>query len=107
MTPSRRELIRWEQFTDPYEHEASLFRSDEPHPAKPNSGVTAGIVGEHDLIGRQRHGEAVREENERAWRSVSDDRKRRHSVVLSKEGRWRREVDEQWNVSQVPFCLRL
>ena len=76
MTTSRRELILGEQFTDPNEREVSLFRSDEPHPAKPNAGVTAGIVGEDDLIGRQRHSEAVREKDEGARWAVSDNRER-------------------------------
>jgi hypothetical protein len=106
VTTSRRELILREQFANPYEHQASLFQSDEPHPAKLNSGVTAGIVGEDDLIGRQRHSEAVREENEGAWRPVSDNRKRRNSVSFSQEGRRCREVDEQRNVFHLRLCLQ-
>ena len=104
MTASRRELLLWEQFANPYEHQASLFRSDEPHPAKPHSGVTAGIVGEDDLIGRQRHFEAAREEDEGAWRAVADNRKRRNPVLFAQEGRRRREVDEQRNV--LPLTVR-
>ena len=98
MTTSRRELILWDQFTNPYEHQASLFRSHEPHPTKANSGVTAGIVGEDNLIGRQRHSEVIREEDEGAWRAVSNNRKCRYPVWLPEEGRRRREVDEQRNV---------
>jgi len=93
-----------EQFANPYEHQASIFQSDEPHPAKPNPGVTPGIVGEDDLIGRQRDPEAVREEYEGAWRPVSDNRKRRNPVLFQQEGRRRREVDEQRNVLQLPPC---
>jgi hypothetical protein len=106
VTPSRRELILREQLSNPYEQQASLFQSDKPHPAKPNSGVTAGIVGEDDLIGRQRHPEAVREEYEGAWRPVTDNRKRRHSVWFPQERRRRREVDEQRNVFQLQACLQ-
>jgi len=94
VTTSRRELILWEQFTNPYEHQVSVFRSDEPHPAKPNSGATAGVVGEDDLIGRQRHSEAVREKDEGARWAVSDNRKRRSPVLLPEERRRRGEVDE-------------
>ena len=94
MTTSRRELTLWEQFTNPYEDQASLFRSDEPHPAKANSGVTVGIVGEDDLIGRQRHSEAVRKEDEGARWAVSDNRKRRSPVLLPAEGRRRGAFDE-------------
>jgi hypothetical protein len=39
---------------------------DELHPAKPDSSVTAGVIGEDDLVRRQRHPEPVREEHERA-----------------------------------------
>ena len=93
-----------EEFANPYEHQASLFQSDEPHPAKPNPGVTPGIVGENDLIGRQRDSEAVREEHEGAWRPVSDNRKRRNPVLFQQERRRGREVDEQRNVLQLPPC---
>ena len=85
VTASRRELILREQFANPHKHQASICRSDEPHPAKSNSGVAVGIVGEDDLIGRQRHFDTVREENEGAWWAVSDDRKRRNAVLLQKE----------------------
>ena len=65
MTTSGRELVLWEQLANPHEHQMSLFRSDELYPAKPNSSVTAGVVDEDDLVPRQRHPEAVREEHER------------------------------------------
>jgi len=94
VTASRRELILSVQFANPYEHEASIFGTDEPHPSKSNSGVAVGIVGEDDLIGRQRHSETVREEDEGAWWAVSDDRKRRNAVLLQEEGRWLGELDE-------------
>ena len=104
MTTSRRELILSEQLSNPHEHQASLFQSDEPHPAKPHSGVTAGIVGENDLIGRQRHPEAGREEDEGAGWAVSDNRKRRSPVLFPQKSRRRREVDEQRN-GLPPFVL--
>jgi hypothetical protein len=56
--------------------------------------MTAGIVGEDDLIGRQRHAEAVRKEDERTWGAISDDRKRRRPVLFPQQGRRRRKVDE-------------
>lgn len=98
MTASGRELILWEQLENPHEHQLSLFRSDELHPAKPNSSVTAGVIGEDDLVRRQRHSEAVREEHERARWTVSDNPKRRDPVVLPKDRRRCREGDEQRNV---------
>ena len=94
MTASRRELILRVQFANPYEHEAPIFGSDEPHPAKSNSHVAVGIVGEDDLIGRQRQPETVREEDEGTWWAVSDDRKRRNAALLQKKGRWLGELDE-------------
>ena len=81
MTASRRELILRVQFANPYKHEPSTFGSDEPHPAKSNSDVSVGIVSEDDLIGRQRHSETVREEDEGTWWAVSDNRKRRNAVL--------------------------
>ena len=94
MTASRRELILREQVANPYKYQASIFRPDEPHPAKSNSGVAVGIVGEDDLIGRKRHSETVREEDEGAWWAVSDDRKRRIAILLQKEGPRLGELDE-------------
>ena len=98
MTPSGRELILWEQLANPHEHQVSLFESDELHPAKPNSSVTAGVIGEDDLVRRQRHPEAAREEHERARWTISDNPQRRDPVVLPEDRRRRREVDEQRNV---------
>ena len=103
MTTSGRELILREQLSHPHEHQLSLFRSHEPHPAKANPGAAAGIVGEDDLVRRQRHPEAVREEHERARWAVSDNPKRRDPVGLPEDRRRRREVDEQRNV--VPWRL--
>ena len=65
MTTSRRELIFREQFANPYEHQVSLFQSNKPHPAKSHTDMTVAIVGGHNLVGRQRHSQAVREEHER------------------------------------------
>jgi hypothetical protein len=59
---SRRELILWVDFANPREDQASLFGPDELHAAEPNPGVAPGIVGEDNLIGRQRYSEAVRKE---------------------------------------------
>jgi hypothetical protein len=53
----------------------SLFRADELHPAKPDSSVTVGVVGEDDLVRRQRHPKAIREDHERARRTVSNNPK--------------------------------
>ena len=106
MTPSRRELILWKQFANPDGHQLSVLPPDELHPTEFDAGMTAGVVGEDDLIGRQRHSEAVREENEGAWRPVSDNWKRRNSVSFPQEGRRCREVDEQRNVFHLPPCLQ-
>jgi hypothetical protein len=75
VTPGRRELILREQFENPDERQAFLFQSHKPHPTESHSGVTAAVVGEDDLIGRQGHPEAVREEDECTGRTVSDYRK--------------------------------
>ena len=95
VTARRRELILWNQLANPYEQQLSIFRSDILHPAEPHSSVTAGVIDEDDLVGRERHPEAVREEHERARRTVTDDPKRRDPVVLPEDRRRRREVDEQ------------
>ena len=95
MTAIWRELILWEQFAEASEHQALLFESDKSHPTKSNPRMTAGIVREHDLIGRERHFQTVREKHERAWWAVSKDRKRRYAIALDEEGGWRHEVDEQ------------
>jgi hypothetical protein len=96
VTTIRRELILRKQLANSDEHQSSPFESDEPHPAKPHSDMTAGIVGEDDLIGRQRHSETVREEDKGAWRTVSENRQRRRPVLFPQKGRRRCKVDEQW-----------
>jgi hypothetical protein len=98
VTTSGRKLILWEHLANPHEHQDSLFRSDELHPAKPYSSMTAGVIGEDDLVRRQRYPEAVRKEHERARWAVSDNWKRRDPVVLPEDRRRRREVDEERNV---------
>ena len=98
MTASGRELILWEQLANPREHQVPLLRSDELHPAEPDASVTASVIGEDDLVRRQRHPETVREEYECARWAVSDNRKRRDPVVLPEDRRRRREVDEQRNL---------
>src|SRR5688572_20045041 len=98
VTTSRRQLIFWEQLANPHEHQVSLFRSDELHPAKPDSSVTAGVIGEDDLVRRQRHPEAVRKEHERARWTVPDNPNHRDPVGLAENRRGCGEVDEQRNV---------
>jgi hypothetical protein len=39
MTMSERELILWEHLANPHEHQVTLFRSDELHPAKPAKAI--------------------------------------------------------------------
>ena len=77
MTASRRELMFRKQFTNPDEDQESFLPSDERHPAELDSGVTAGVVGEDDLIGRQRHLVAAGEKDEGPWWTISEYRKRR------------------------------
>jgi len=100
VTPSRRELSLREQFPNPHEHQLSFFRSHELHPAESHPGVAAAIVGKDDLIGRQRHSEAIRKDHERARRAVSDDAKRRRPVALPQENRGRGKFDEERDVLQ-------
>ena len=97
MTPSRRKLIFGQQFADAEEHQLSALQSDELHPAEPDTDMPSGFVGEDDLIGRQRHAEAVWEQHERAGRSVSDDWERRCPVRFPQQSRRRGEVDQEWN----------
>ena len=85
VTTIRRELFLWEQFANPDEHQVSLLRSDELHPAKAYSSVTDRIIGEDDLIRRQRYPEAVRENHERARWTVSDNGQRRDPVLLTED----------------------
>lgn len=101
VTASGRELILGKQFTNPDKRQPSLFQSDELHPAKPDPGMAAAIVREDDLIGRERHSEAVREEDECARRTVADNRKRGGAVPFREQGSRRGEVDEQRDVGHV------
>ena len=98
MTAFRRQPILREQFTNPYEHQPPLFHSDQPHTAKSDPGVTAGVIGEDNLIGWQGHPEAVREDDESPGRSVADNRKRRSPIFLPVKGGRRGEVDEQRDI---------
>jgi len=45
-----RELILWRQLANPHEHQMSVFRSDELHPAEPDTGLTADVIGENNLV---------------------------------------------------------
>jgi hypothetical protein len=101
VTPSGRELIFWEQFANPYERQTPLFRPCELHPAKPHSSVAAGIVGENDLIGRQRHSQAVWKNDERARVPIPDDWELRNNVPFPTEGGMGRELDQQRDVFHV------
>jgi len=95
VTSIRGQLIRGKHLTNPDEHQVSLVRSDELHPAEPHSSVAVGVVGVDDLVRRQRHSEAGREEDECAWRAVADDRQRRDPVLFPEDRRRRGEVDEE------------
>jgi len=103
VTAGRRELIFRKQLPNPHEQQAALFRADEPHSAKADSGVAAGIVGEDDLVGRQRHSKAVWKQHEGAWRAVPDNRKRGSPVLLPDERGRSHERNEQRNVFQMSF----
>jgi len=74
MTARGRELLLWKQFANAYEHQVSVLQSDKPHPAKSHTDMTVAIVGGYNLVGRQRHSQAVREEHERAWWPIADNR---------------------------------
>ena len=94
MTAGRGELIVRVQFANPDKHQSSFFESDELHPAKADSRVTAAVVCVDDLIGGQRYGESLVKKNERAGRPVLNDRKRRHPVALPAERGRADEVDQ-------------
>ena len=106
MTASGRELILWEQFANPYERQASLLQSDEPHPAKPNSSVTAGIVGDDDLIRGQRHSQAAWKNDKRARRPIPNDRELRDEFPFAIEGGMRRELNQQGTSSMSSLRVR-
>jgi hypothetical protein len=63
-----------------------------------------GIVGEDNLISRQRHSEAMWEMDEGARRTVSNNRKYRCPVWFPVEGRRHDEVDEQRTVFHLMLC---
>lgn len=71
VTAGWRELILWEQLANAHEFQPPVFEADEPHPAKPHPDVAVRLFCEYDLIGWQRHPEAVRKEHECAWRPIS------------------------------------
>ena len=98
MTPGGGELILREEFLNPDEHQLCPFQSHEVHPAKADARVTARVVCEDDLVGRQRNAEAVGEEHKRTGWTVSDNSKIRDPVGLPDDRRGRHEVDEQRNV---------
>jgi hypothetical protein len=101
VTAGGRELIFREQLTKPHEDQPLPFQPDEPHPAKFHSSVTARVVGENDLIGRQRHPKTTRKDDEGARRTVADDWKRRGPVLLSQQSRRRGKIDEDVEVRQL------
>jgi translation initiation factor 1 len=75
VTASGGELILWVQLANPQEYQLAPFQSDELHPAKPDSGVAARVIGIDDLVGRQRHPEALGEDHECPRWTVADNRK--------------------------------
>ena len=83
MAAGGRKLIFWKHLSNPDEHQVLRVGSHELHPAEADAGVTASVIREDDLIRRQRDLEACREEYERAWRTVTDDPKRRGSIGLA------------------------
>ena len=92
------ELLLWEQLANSREYQVFPFQSHELHPAEADSSVTAGVVGEDDLVRRQRHPKPVREEHKCTGGTVSENWERRDAVELPDNRRRRREVDEQRNV---------
>src|SRR4029453_3283600 len=75
--------------------------TDKPHPAKPNSSVTAGIVGDDDLIRGQRHSQAAWKNDKRARRPIPNDRELRDEFPFAIEGGMRRELNQQGDVFHV------
>ena len=73
MTAGRRQLILRKQLANADEHQPRLVQPNEPHPAKADPCVAAGVIGKDDLIGRQGYPKAARKDDERPWRAVADD----------------------------------
>ena len=98
VTARRRELILRQELTNSHERQASFLQTDQLHPSESNPHVSIGVIREDDLVGWQRHAQSVWEHDERAWRAVSDDWKRRRTIPFTQERRGRCEGDEQWDV---------
>jgi hypothetical protein len=97
-----RELIVWEEFPNSREHEPPVFYPSETHSSKTDADPAVAFVSEDNLIRRQRHAEAVREDNERTGRAVADDGKRGGPIAFAQEGSRRAELDQEWKHLGVP-----
>ena len=82
MTAGRRQLMFGQQLTHADKGQAAVFQPDKLHPAEFHTGVPGGIVGQHNLIGRQGHLQPMREEHKRTGRPVANNRQRRRPVLL-------------------------
>lgn len=100
MTARRRQLLLRQHLADSEKHELLVLQPHELHPTEADSRAAAVVIGEDDLIGRQRHSEAIRKDHERARRAVPDDAKRRWPVALPQENRGRGKLDEERDVQQ-------
>ena len=72
-----RKRILWMQLALADEHQDVAVQPHEPHPAEPHAGVSVAVVRHDDLIGWQRHSEAIWEQDKRSRRTVADDREHR------------------------------
>jgi hypothetical protein len=83
VTAGWRELFLREEFPNPDEHEMDPLQPYELHTAKADARVAVGVVGEDDLVSRQRHSELViGEEYERPRGTISDNPKPRDPILL-------------------------
>ena len=77
------------------EDQTTVLQSDEPHSTESDTHAIVALIGEHDLVRRERHSQAVREHHERTRGTVADYRELRRPVCFSKEGRRCGEFDDQ------------
>lgn len=79
---------------DAEERERAVLEADEAHAAETDVGGAVVVVRVHDLIGGQRNTAAVREDDERTWRTVLQDREPTDDERLADHARSRNEVHE-------------
>lgn len=79
----------------PDEDQTTVLQSDELHSTESDTHAMVLLVGEHDLVRRERDSQAVRKDHEGTRGTVADNRELRRPVCFSKERRRCDEFDDQ------------